>query len=149
MLSYPFEIVTFDGTALRGDATSVSVQTPQGEITILPHHLPLITAVVAGESRITLVTEPQQERTEQKILVTGAGFLEVTPDSVTLLVRTSEPLDMIDTQRAEEAIRRAQQRLLELSHEREAGDSREIAETSALIARNLARLQVHRRRRSR
>lgn len=145
-----FELVTFDGVALRGSAESVSVQTPEGEITVLPHHLALISAVVPGEVRVTLrETEQLHERTRQEILVVGGGFIEVSKDGVTLLVRTAEDLGAIDVQRAEQAVQRAQQRLAELAHEREAADSREIAETSALIARNLARLQVHRRRRAR
>ncbi len=150
MTTIPFELVTFDGVAVRGDAVSVSVQTPQGEITILPHHIPLITSVVPGELRLILKdTDTPLDRNHLEVLAVGQGFLEVTHHGVTLMTRTAETVDDIDIARAEEAVQRAQTHLAALTKDREATDSREVAETSALIARNVARLSIARRRRMR
>lgn len=145
MKSIAFELITFDRVVRRGKATSVSVPTPQGEITILPGHIPLVSVVVPGELRVAL--EEPGEHLVQETLVIGAGFLEVSTRGVSLLCRTAERLEDIDLARANEAVERAQRRLKELSTEQRSADDREFAEMDATLARNLARLRVARRRR--
>ena len=42
------DISTPDGPIFTGDIDSVSLPTPDGEITVLPRHIPLISIVVPG-----------------------------------------------------------------------------------------------------
>jgi len=146
MTTLPFQLITFDGVALEGQAASLSVPTSDGEITVLPHHVPLVTLIEAGEAKLTLVKDGKPR---QHFFAVGAGFLEVSHAGTALLTRTAEPLEAIDEQRVRAAIANAEQRLKELADQKAAGDEREVAETSALLARNLARLGVVRRRRHR
>lgn len=145
MATTPFQLISFDGVILQGEATSISVPTPDGEITILPHHVPLVSSVMPGEAKITIVEE--DGKLSQEYVAVGAGFVEVTTEGVTLLTRTAEALAEIDEERVRQAIATAEARLKELASMRILEDDREIAETSAQLARNIARLGVVKRRR--
>lgn len=68
-------IYTLQSTLFKGEITSVTVPTPNGEITVLPRHLPLITIVLRGTARATL---PHGE--ERSVFLEG-GVLEVRPES--------------------------------------------------------------------
>ena len=67
-------IYSLQNPVIRKDAKSVSVQTPNGEITILGNHEPLITPLIAGDVRIV-----EASGTEEKIESKG-GFIEVRPN---------------------------------------------------------------------
>ena len=65
-----FKIVTPEKVVYEADIDSVSLPTEQGEITVLPNHIPLVSTVVAGE----LVVRKGNE--VQPMAVSG-GFVEV------------------------------------------------------------------------
>ena len=67
-------------------------------------HAPLITTLQPGELRVKRGGE------ETSLLVTG-GFMEVTPEKVLVLADAAERSEEIDLARAEEARRRAEERL--------------------------------------
>jgi F-type H+-transporting ATPase subunit epsilon len=46
------KIVTPDGSTYESEVDQVSVPTQTGEITVLPHHIPLVSVLKAGEIRI-------------------------------------------------------------------------------------------------
>src|ERR1043166_9106929 len=75
-----------------------------GELGVLPHHAPLMTILRPGTLTIRHGGEEEQ-------LLVGGGFLEVLPDRVTVLADVAEHADEISVERAEEARRRAQERL--------------------------------------
>jgi F-type H+-transporting ATPase subunit epsilon len=72
---------------------------------------------------------------EEPLFVSG-GFLEVSDDNVTVLADTAEHAEEIDQARAEEARRRAQERLAQ------AQSNVERAELQAALERAIARLRV-------
>lgn len=145
MKSIPFELITFDRVVRRGKAVSISVPTPQGEITVLPGHIPLVTVVAPGEIRVAF--EQEQGAPVTETLVVGQGFLEVALRGVALLCRSAERIEEIDVSRAQDAVAQAQARLNALTADQRTADNREFAEVDALLARNLARLRVAKRRR--
>ena len=107
-----------------------------GELGVLPSHAPFMTALATGELRLRKGGE------ETRIAVTG-GFLEVHDNEVVILAEAAERADEIDLARAEEARRRAEQRLAS----REA--TVDLARVEAALRRSLARLKVaesHRKR---
>ena len=106
-----------------------------GEMAILPHHAPLMTTLQPGELRV------RQGGEEFSLAVTG-GFLEVRPDRVTVLADSAERAEEIDIARAEEAKRRAEERL---SHPGEM----DAARAEAALRRSLIRLRVGEKRRRR
>ncbi len=64
-------ILSLKGSVFKGEARALTVKTTSGEITVLDHHRPLITALKEGIAVITLADGEQQK------LTIHSGFLEV------------------------------------------------------------------------
>ena len=124
------DVVTAERMVYSDSVDMVVAPGFEGQLGILPHHTPLMTALLPGELRI-------KKGGEEVSLVISGGFLEVRPDKVVVLADTAERADEIDVERAEAARRRAQERL---SQERELGIDGARAEAS--LRRSLARLRV-------
>ncbi|WP_227937047.1 F0F1 ATP synthase subunit epsilon [Alkalihalobacillus deserti] len=97
-------VVTPDGKVYDGDVDMVSVRTVEGELGILPKHIPLVAPLTVGAVRI------KKGSTVEKVAVSG-GFVEVRPDKVTILAEAAELPSGIDVDRAREAKERAQKRI--------------------------------------
>ncbi len=76
----------------------------EGELGILPRHAPLLTTLRPGPLLI-------RNGSEEVTLFVGGGFLEVLPDRVTVLADVAERAEEISEEAADEARRRAQERL--------------------------------------
>src|SRR6202022_3980610 len=104
------DIVTVEGRRYSGDADFVVAPGSEGELGVLPRHIPLLTALAPGSVKV-------RNDGEELFFFVSGGFLEVRPDQVTVLADTAERAEDIDEARAEEARRRAQslleQRLIE------------------------------------
>jgi F-type H+-transporting ATPase subunit epsilon len=87
----------------------------EGVLGILPRHAALLTTLAIGEMRIKLGDA------EEPLFVAG-GFLEVRDNVVTVLADTAEHAEEIDEARAEEARRRAQERLEQATSDVERAD---------------------------
>ena len=98
------EIVSQDRMVFSGDVDIVVLPGQEGVMGILPHHAPLLTVLQYGV--ITVRTKED----EQHFTVAG-GVAEVMPDMVTILADAAENVMEIDTKRAEEAQRRAEDML--------------------------------------
>ena len=133
------DIVTAERAVYSEDVDVVIAPGVEGQLGILPHHTPLMTTLQAGE----LVVRKGGE--EVRLVITG-GFLEVRPDRVIVLADAAERAEEIDVTRAEEARRRAEQRLAE-RHGVGLDDARaEVALRRALVRIKVAE-KVQRRRR--
>ncbi len=97
-------VVTPDGPVLEDRFEMVSCRAENGELGILPGHIPLVAPLTISSVRLK-----RENNTEQ--LAVNGGFLEVRPDKVTILAQTAEKPSEIDVQRAKEAKERAQRRL--------------------------------------
>jgi len=99
------EVVTPERKVVSRECTMVSARALDGDIGILPGHIPLVTVVVPGVLRI------KDEQGELKVAL-GAGFLEVGADhKVTILAETAEIGSEVDVERARRARARAEERL--------------------------------------
>ncbi len=126
------EIVTPDAVAYSADVRSVTLPAITGQITVLPHHVRLLTRVVPGE-----IIVHHDGRNES--VVVGGGLVEVTGARVAIVTDMAVPAERIDEAKVEEARQRAKDRLREkLSNE-------EVALTNAMLARALAQIRVKRR----
>ena len=123
------EVVTAERELYNGEATLVSAPGSEGRLGILPRHAALLTTLAPGDLRIEL------NGAEEPLFVSG-GFLEVSNDNVTVLADTAEHAEEIDQARAEEARRRAQERLAQAQSETER------AELQGALERAVARLRV-------
>jgi F-type H+-transporting ATPase subunit epsilon len=100
------EIVSQDRSVFEGDVDIVTIPGRDGDMGILPHHAPLLATIRPG------VIKVRQGTAEQLFTITG-GLVEVQPSIVTILADAAESVEEIDIARAEEAKRRAEQRLKE------------------------------------
>ncbi len=119
-------IVTAESETFSGVVDYVVAPGSDGQLTILPSHAALMTSLDAGEMRFRVADE------EQILLMTG-GFMEVMNNQVTVLADAAEREDEIDLERAEAAMRRAEERL--------ASQSTEIDLERALVQLRRARLR--------
>jgi F-type H+-transporting ATPase subunit epsilon len=119
----------------EGEVDSVSLPTPQGEITILPHHIPLISIVVPGAVTI-------REKGHEQVLAVSRGVVEVDGRTIRVMVDTADRAEEL----TEEAILKAKAEAEKLQREKR-GDREGFTEATAILERELARLKVVRRRR--
>jgi len=101
---FDLRIITPDRVFLEDTADMVEFNTTEGEIGVLPGHIPLTVIVKPG-----ILTIYKGE--EHKVAALHAGFAEILPDSITILAEIIEWPEEIDTHRAEEAKARAEERL--------------------------------------
>lgn len=136
MATIKLEIVSPDRVVYAADIDMLIARSTGGEIGILPKHIPLVTGLEPHAMKIHV------DAKEQLIAVAG-GFMEVTPDKITVLATAAEePID-IDINRAQRAYDRAQERLQKLREDPVAQASI-IDEQRASLAlkRAAARLQT-------
>src|SRR5437879_6028858 len=134
MAKLQVELVTAEGRVLSQEADFIVAPGVDGDLGVLPRHIPLLTPLRTGELMV------RNEGRDEFLFVAG-GFLEVLPDKVVVLADIAERAEEIDEAAAEEARRAAQEAL--------AADQTN-AEAAAALERELMRLriaEVRRRRR--
>lgn len=104
------EIITPDRIFYTGEASMIEFNTTEGEIGVYPKHIPLTTVLAPG-----VVTIYEAEKEVQAAVY--SGFAEILSDKVTLLAEIAEWPDEIDTNRAEAAKKRAEERLANRTEE--------------------------------
>ncbi len=124
-----FEIVTPERTVLKEDIFQVSVPTRNGEITVLPNHIPLVASLQPG------VIEIVKNGGIRDVMSVSGGFIEVLKDKVVILADTAERAEEINLERVEEARVRAEAAIKEVR----LIDRAQFANISAKIAKELAR----------
>src|SRR3954471_18085694 len=128
------EIVTPEARAYSDDVDLVVLPGVEGEMGIYPLHDPMMTQIKPGELVVT-------KGRETLYLAVGEGFVEITQDHVNVLTDMAIEEQHIDTNLAEEAVKRAEASL-------KSGDlgGEEVAAVMASLQRSLAQLHVKRRK---
>jgi F-type H+-transporting ATPase subunit epsilon len=119
---------------------SISIPTVEGELTILPGHAPLVALLVSGMATV-------RRGSEEEYLAVSGGFVQIEKDTVAILADTAERAEELDVAKIEEARERARALLTEERRK----DDVSAAAALAGLERELARLRVaqkHRTRRS-
>jgi len=130
------EIVTPERTVFDGDVDMVVAPGIQGQLGILPHHAPLMTALTYGELMLRRAGQ------EDEYVAIGGGFMEVGPDHVTILADSAERAEEIDEERAQEARLRAEEVMAQKQRE-----DVDLARAEAALRRSMLRLKVAKRKR--
>lgn len=130
------EIVTPERHAFTQEVDMVVVPGIDGQLGILPHHAPLITALGIGELKV-------RAGGEEQIFGVSGGFVEVRPDRVVVMADLAERSDEIDEARAVEARRQAETTLGETR------DPVDLARARAALQTALMRERIATRRRPR
>jgi F-type H+-transporting ATPase subunit epsilon len=102
--TFQLEIVTPEKMVVKDVAEEMQIPGKNGYLGVLPGHAPLITELAVGE-----ISYRNDGSTHY--LAVAWGFAEVLPDKVTILAETAERAEEINVQRAEEARKRAEDRL--------------------------------------
>lgn len=129
-------LITPDRVVFEDEVDAVSLPTPQGEITVLPHHIPLLSILAPGSVLV-------RRKGEESLFAVSRGVIEVDGASVRVLADTADRAAELE----EEVIRQAKEKAENLLQEKRA-DAEEFAEVSAILERELARLKVVRRHRA-
>ena len=132
-MKYSLRGVSVERSLFEGDVEFIIANGADGELGVLARHAPLMTILKPGPLRIQeTMGGPEQ------VLFVGGGFLEVLPDRVTVLADVAEHADEISVEKAEEARRRAQERLagtLTTAEEIEFQNALAMAEARLRLAR--------------
>lgn len=126
---FHLRIITPERTFYNGDVDMVEFNTTEGEIGVLPGHVPMTVIVKPG---ILVITEKDGE----KMAALHAGFAEILPEGMTILAEIVEWPEEIDEHRAEEAMNRAKERLASKTPETD------LARAEVALQRAMARIQV-------
>ena len=129
------DIITAEKLVYSDEVSSVVAPGSAGQLGILPNHAPLLTSLKPGELKVL------KEGEESNIAESG-GFLEVLQNVVTILADTAERAEDIDFERAEAAMKRAQDKV-------ESSDSdMDLEKAIQALKRSQARVYVSKRKRA-
>ena len=127
-----FKIVTPEKVIYENEIIQVSIPTTSGEITVLPHHIPLVSVLAAGELKI------KDKDGEHHIAVSG-GFLEVKGNNeIIILADHAERAEEVDLQKAEEARARAEEQMKNIKNVQDV----DFAKLQAVIDREVNKMRV-------
>lgn len=135
MSTIKLEIVTPDrGEILSKDINMLIVRSTAGELGILPRHARLLTELVPHAMRVKVDGG-------ESLVAIGGGFMEVTPELITVLAKSAELPDDIDVDRAKAALKRAEERIA--AYKQTTKETLiDIARANSALARAKARLLV-------
>ena len=135
MATMRLDIVTAEKLVYSDEVSSVVAPGAEGQLGILPNHAPLLTSLKPGELKVS------KEGEETNIAVSG-GFLEVLKNVVTILADTAERAEDIDVERAEAALKRAQEKV------NSSESDLDLERAIRALKRSQARVFVSKRKRS-
>lgn len=124
------EFVTPEKVAWSAPAESVVLPAFEGEMGVLPGHMPFLVQLGAGEVRATA-------EGETKRFAVSGGFAEVKDDVVSLFAETAELAGQIDAERAKQAYERAK-----AESTKPGLDPMQLAQIDAAMRRARVRLRV-------
>jgi F-type H+-transporting ATPase subunit epsilon len=134
-----FELTTPERRLVDKPVSEAILPTRQGEIAVLPGHVPLVAVLQPG--LMTLRTAEGEE----EYLAVDSGFVEVLPGNrVVILADGADRAEELDLEKVEEARRKAEQ---DLEKAREA-DQAAVAAMMASLNREMARVKAVRKHRS-
>lgn len=130
-MKFLLEITTPYGKYLSKDIDFLEVSSTKGMLGILPNHSPLISDVLLGAIKI-------RNDGVELLYATSGGLLKVENNKVYLLLNSIELVEDISIARAEDAKKRALQRI----EEAKTNDKIDIARAQAALSRAINRLKL-------
>jgi F-type H+-transporting ATPase subunit epsilon len=131
MSKLTFELTTPERIVEKKEVDGVTLPTQEGEITVLPGHIPLVSNLKPGVATLHIGAE------REYIAVSG-GFIEVQPDGrLIVLADTADRAEELDLQKIEEARERARKALEEKRDMDDVASAAAIAALEREIAREM------------
>ncbi len=134
-MALTLEIVTPEARVYSDTIDSVVIPTVDGEIGVLPGHIPLLTQVDSGELKVT-------KGAATLLLAVSGGFAQIVADKVSVLAESAIEEERIDEHAAETAMKRAEEAL----RTKDVLDPAEIERLEGVVRFSVAQLGVKRRR---
>jgi len=129
-----FELVSLDGVKFSEEVYEVTLPTMDGQIGVLPKHMPLISVAKAG---VILVRRNAVDRDDMReVYAISGGAIEVSGSTLRVLVDEANASDDISEDEAKAAMERAEKL------KSEAKDQVSLDQAQSLIDRSAVRLQV-------
>lgn len=128
------QLVTLTGTKFDEDVYEVILPTLDGQIGVLPGHMPLVSVATSGV--IEVRRDAKDPDSARETFATSGGVIEVEGDKLRVLVDEADNADEINEAEAEAAHQRA------LQMKKEAKDEVSLEKAQALLDRSAVRLQV-------
>ena len=133
MSTIKIDIVTPEKAIYSGEVDFAVIPGAMGELGVVPKHCPLLTTLQTGEIRLKKGDEVES------IFVSG-GFCEIMPDHITVLGDVAERADDIDSERAEEALARAEELM------KSKDEKADISTAEATLRKSHIRLKIAEKR---
>jgi F-type H+-transporting ATPase subunit epsilon len=130
------EIITPTKVVLSEEVDQLTIPTVNGEISILPNHVDLLTKVSTGEMLI-------KRNNKNDYFAIMGGFLEISQNKVTVLSDYASLAQDIEIAKVEEAKERAQKAMKERKTEED------FRVANAELAKSLLQLKVARKHKTR
>ncbi len=129
-----FVLYTLDGVKYDGEAYEVLIPTLDGEIGVLPDHMPLISVATHGA---IMVRKTATERDDQRdIFAISGGTVQVENNELKILVDEADSADELNEQEVQKAFELAKKM------KAEARDHVSLQHAQTLMDRHAVRLQV-------
>ena len=125
--TFQLEIITPEKVYDEGQVSYLRAPSFDGLFGVQSRHAPAIIAMSIGEIKVT-------KDGKESYYSTSGGFADIRPENVQLLVETAENITDIDKERAEEAMKRAQEKLKD--------NEADLARAKASIVRARNRLKI-------
>jgi F-type H+-transporting ATPase subunit epsilon len=135
-MSLTLEIVTPEARVYSDTIDSVVIPTVEGEIGVLPGHIPLLTQMGYGELRVTKGSATQ-------LLAVGGGFAQISADKISILAESAINEEKIDEHAVETAMKRAEEAL----KGKDSLDPAEVERLESFVRSSVVQLDIKRRRR--
>lgn len=132
------DVITPERRVYAGEVDMVVAPASDGEVGILPLHIPYIATLVPGVLRVKIGNE-------EEAIAIGEGYMDVKEDRVSVLVDAAEEAGAIDVDRAREALEHAKAELAAM-----APGTADFADARRALERAAVRLKAaeHARRRA-
>ena len=136
MPTIKLEVVSPDAVVYQADIHMLVVRAVDGEIGILPNHLPMIASIVPCAMRV------KYEDGREELIACGGGFMEVLNNKITVLASCAELPIQIDVLRAEKAYKRAEERIRKFNSEPLNKAGIDLPRAEAALQRAIVRMKV-------
>lgn len=134
MSAIRFKLVALSGLKFDEDVYEILLPTLEGQIGVLPGHMPLVSVATRGVIGVRRSAADKDDMIEY--FATNGGVIEVNDNVLSVLVDEADQADEINEQEAKVAYELAQKMKLE------AKDQVSLEHAQSLIDRQSVRLQV-------
>lgn len=135
MLSLKCIITIPERIVSEKDVIQVSIPTDNGEITILPNHIPLVGIIKPGTISMKMI-----DGSEEFVAVFG-GFFKVDSSGINLLADSANQINELDLEKIEIAKRNAEEALKNARNKEDV----DYSGLTAVLEREIARLKTLRK----